>query len=52
MESHSDLVMPGEGTEGLEVAIAVVGCERDEDQKRAGKEIPPALPIKQENGGR
>ena len=47
MESHSDLLIVSEGSEVLEIAIAVVGAERDQDQQAAGHQRDQSLLIEQ-----
>ena len=43
MESHSDLPIVSEGSDVLEIAIAVVGAERDQDQQTAGHQRDQSL---------
>ena len=45
MESHSDLLIVSEGSELLEIAIAVVGAERNQDQQAAGHQRDQSLLI-------
>ena len=45
METHSDLLMDGEGAEVLEVAIAVVGGEGDQQEENTCEEGRQGLTI-------
>ena len=45
METHSDLLIDGEGADVLEVAIAVVGGEGDQQEENACNEGRQGLAI-------
>ena len=45
METHSDLLIDGEGADLLEVAIALVGGEGDQQEESACNEGRQALAI-------
>ena len=47
METHSDLLIDGEGAEELEVAIAVVGSEGDQQEEKACEEGRQDLAIQE-----
>ena len=45
METHSDLLIDGEGAEVLEVAIAVIGGEGDQKEENACQKSRQTLTI-------
>ena len=52
METHSDLLIDGEGADVLEVAIAVVGGKGDQQEENACNEGRQGLAIHQGFPGR
>ena len=52
MESHSDLLIVSEGSELLEIAIAVIREERDQDQQAAGYQRDQSLLVQQRSCAR
>ena len=52
MESYSDLLLKAESSEMLDVSIAVVGDEGDQDEQAAGHEGEQALAIDAETARR